>query len=394
MKKVIHFYIRGKSKYFPKYLSKDYFLFGWSQIVARQVLRHSTEFEMENWRFEGEVDKIETKTFNNVKCRLFPAKKWPILKLFSFKLIKELKKEIEQNYIIMHMYNMHDFRIYLFLFLFRRTPIIIINCGNRPPKFFYKDTKNIKYLFKNFCLLKSVKYIDYYFPTGKDDREYMVSLLESSKISNFAGLGVDYKNIRPIDKVYARNKKNLRVDQKILLYVGTLYRLKGVDIIIESYKELKQSYDVKLILIGGNPNDELYNHAINSGADVHGYLNRDTELAYYYSAADVAILDISFSDVKLINFAGIGISSIEALGCGTPVVSPALRHFPKHELKYVGIIPKSPKDVTNCIIEILNNPKQYENCRKYVKKYFDWEVVANNILIQYNNLYIKYYNNK
>ena len=56
------------------------------------------------------------------------------------------------------------------------------------------------------------------------------------------------------------------IDKKInnnrisILYVGSFYRYKGVDIILDAFEKLgkKKDYNISLTCVGGSPSDELY----------------------------------------------------------------------------------------------------------------------------------------
>ena len=43
-----------------------------------------------------------------------------------------------------------------------------------------------------------------------------------------------------------------------ILYVGSFYRYKGVDIILDAFEKLKKDYNISLTCVGGSPSDELY----------------------------------------------------------------------------------------------------------------------------------------
>lgn len=389
--KVIHFYTRDYNSYFPSKDSPYYFLAGWSSQVARQVLKYTDKYIMENWRFEKEIQHPQKKVVENIPCWLFPARHYPIIGLFSRNLVKSLKKEIRKNEVILHIHTAHNMMSYLLAYVFRNIPVVVSNYGSAPPIFSRSDKKKIKYYIENFIEKRILKYYNYFFPTGKDERDYLSKYVPVEKISKTMGLGIDFEKMKPFNKLEARKKLGIPLKKKVMLYVGKFYKLKGVNYILDSYKQLQKKFDVQLILIGGSKNDELYHEARESRATIFSRMDNQKELPLYYSAADVYLM-LVFGGKKFLRFGGIGIAPLESLGCNTPVVGPSMRHFPSSDLERVGKIPESSEDVTKCVAEIFENQERYSNSRDIVKKYYDWEKISKNIVDVYDKLFKEYYN--
>jgi glycosyltransferase involved in cell wall biosynthesis len=390
-RKVIHYYTRTYSSYFPDDSSPAYFLAGWSSRVAKQVLKYTDKYIVENWRFEKEIRQPGRKIIENVTCRLFPAKHYPIIGLFSRNLIRKLKEEIQENEVLLHLHTAHNIQAYLFGYIFRHLPIVISNYGSSPPIYSYREKKKLKFLVYSFIEKKVLKFFDFFFPTGKDEIEYLSLFVDLNKISPTIGVGIVFDDVKPINKMKARKKLGIPYDKKVIVYIGKFYKLKGVDLIINTFDELKQKYDVKLILLGGYPEDPLYKEAVDSGAEIHFRFEKDLSIPLYLSAADVYLILVN-SHTNFLRFGGIGIASIEAMACGTPVVSFSLKHFTSEkDLKWVGKIPKSPKEITACVSEIFNNSEPYKKSRNIAEKYYDWSNISMQIIDVYDKLFKIYY---
>jgi len=385
MNKIIHIYGRDYNSYFPKIESDYYFYAGWASNVAGNVLTYSKQFKMELWRPETEISKPVSRIVKDVNCRLFPAKTYPLLGIWSFGIIKALKSEIMNNQIIIHLHMGHDIQAYIYILLFRKTPKVIVNCGSYPPVFSFRKTKNIKFLLLHLLFKIALKWYDFHIISGINDRLYMISMIGENKVSDFTGIGIDFSKIKPIGKTEARKILNIPSETKVLVYVGQLYKTKGVNNIISVFTRLKEKFEVTLILIGASKEDPFYNMAKEAGATILPRLNRDTELPVYYSAADVYLM-ANFEDSIELDFAGIGISPLECMGCNTPVVSPTLKHFPFDDLQHVGKSPENMADFELNIIEVLENPDRYKNCRDYALKYFGVEVIAKKTIAVYDKL--------
>lgn len=138
--------------------------------------------------------------------------------------------------------------------------------------------------------------------------------------------GVDDRKFRPLDRVVCRERLNLG-GGRILLYVGRLERLKGVDILFRAVAALDDADDVSVIVIGGFANSpelaRLRRVAAQLGIDGRvsflGSLPQD-QLPEYYSAADICVLP-SF-------YESFGLAALEAAACGTPVVASRVGGLP------------------------------------------------------------------
>ena len=131
--------------------------------------------------------------------------------------------------------------------------------------------------------------------------------------------GVDLELFKPIDQKEAREEINIQNDLKVILFVGRLERLKGLDTLLEALSMIDQE-KINLLVVGG-----LYNisevtrlkklcNDFNLLEKVHfiGSINR-TDLKYYYNSSDICVLPSYYESF--------GLSALEAAACGVPVVA-------------------------------------------------------------------------
>jgi D-inositol-3-phosphate glycosyltransferase len=132
--------------------------------------------------------------------------------------------------------------------------------------------------------------------------------------------GVNMELFHPLDKKDARNKLGL-TEEKVLLFVGRIDPLKGVEQLIKAMPLLKKDGNLRLIVVGG---DENSNHELEelkklaNGLGIHESLTfqglvKQEQLPYYYSAADVCVVPSYYESFGLV--------ALESLACGTPVVA-------------------------------------------------------------------------
>lgn len=131
--------------------------------------------------------------------------------------------------------------------------------------------------------------------------------------------GVDPEMFRPVDRGQARRDLGL-AEKKVILYVGRIEPIKGLDILINAVALLEEGDDTRLLVVGGSPGEGHELERLKSIAAARGIEARVTftgavpqaELPSYYSAADVFVLP-SYSE-------SFGLAALEAMACGTPVI--------------------------------------------------------------------------
>jgi D-inositol-3-phosphate glycosyltransferase len=136
--------------------------------------------------------------------------------------------------------------------------------------------------------------------------------------------GVDHSVFAPGDRAEARHR--LRIDaHRVLLFVGRIQPLKGVDLAVRCLAELDDP-DSTLLIVGGpsGVDGEAELARIRVLVDDLGLTDRvrfvppqpHESLADYYRAADVCLVPSRTESFGLV--------ALEAAACGTPVVAAAV----------------------------------------------------------------------
>ena len=135
--------------------------------------------------------------------------------------------------------------------------------------------------------------------------------------------GVDLEHFAPHPRAKARAALGLGTTEKVLLFVGRIQRLKGLEILLRAFGRLND-LDARLLIVGGQPGTS---HESREIARLHhlatrlGIAERTTfvgavdheRLPLYYSAADATVMPSSYESFGLV--------AVESLACGTPVVA-------------------------------------------------------------------------
>lgn len=131
--------------------------------------------------------------------------------------------------------------------------------------------------------------------------------------------GVDLELFRPLDREEVRRGLGLE-GSPIVLFVGRLDKLKGIERLVEAFGMIANPHCC-LIVIGGDDYSKTILARLQTLAAHLGIADRvkfigavpQRELPRYYAAADVVAVP-SYSET-------FGLVALEAIACGTPVVS-------------------------------------------------------------------------
>lgn len=162
-----------------------------------------------------------------------------------------------------------------------------------------------------------------------DEEQRQLACLYGAKHDRLKTLhpGVDHSVFRPLDAAAARRELGFG-DEAVMLFVGRIQRLKGIDLAIAALAELVPALDggVRLVIVGGASGrggeaeiqrlrDLAIALEVADRVDFVGPQPHD-RLPLYYNAADVVTV-CSHSE-------SFGFAALEAHACGTPVVGTAV----------------------------------------------------------------------
>ena len=139
--------------------------------------------------------------------------------------------------------------------------------------------------------------------------------------------GVDLSLFRPIDISHAQERLGWPPDRQMVLFVGRIQPLKGIDILLKAIALATDDLPdlcgrLGLTIIGGDPQATIDREmvrltrlkkklGISDLVTFLGARDQDT-LPYYYSAAQVCVVPSYYESF--------GMVALEAMACGTPVI--------------------------------------------------------------------------
>ncbi|MDO8578976.1 MAG: glycosyltransferase [Dehalococcoidales bacterium] len=188
--------------------------------------------------------------------------------------------------------------------------------------------------------------------------------------------GVNMEMFRPVNKMVARQHIGFDGD-KLVMFVGRIEALKGIDQLIKAIPLLPKEQDVRLLIAGGDEYSRPEIDRLKAFADSLGIENRvsfrglikQEQLLYYYSAADVCVSPSYYESF--------GLTPLESLACGTPVVVTdvgAAKDIIRTEAAGYVVPDNAPRVLADKIALVLarpNNAATAQQIRKSISG-FNW----------------------
>lgn len=212
--------------------------------------------------------------------------------------------------------------------------------------------------------------------------------------------GFDPAEFAPVEKSLARRTLDLPADDPIVLQLGRLVPRKGIDTVIRGVAELRRRHGIpaRLIVVGGDSDAPDENRtpeirrlrAVADAAKIAEHVQftgrRDRDrLRFFYSAADVFVTTPWYEPF--------GITPLEAMACGTPVVGAnvgGIKHSVQHGKTGFLVPPRDPGAVADRLVELYRDPpllaRLGRNGLKRAHEHFTWQRVAGAIAALYEDV--------
>jgi D-inositol-3-phosphate glycosyltransferase len=200
--------------------------------------------------------------------------------------------------------------------------------------------------------------------------------------------GVNLELFRHIDKEAARRSLGLN-GHKILLFVGRMDPLKGMDRLLTALPSVDTKQNFKLLLIGGDEDskpevERLQRLArslhIQDSVTFAGIVEQ-RELPLYYSAADICVIPSYYESFGLV--------ALESLACGTPIVATrvgCVESVVNHGRNGHVVANNAPLRLADGIDTLLSDSTESADAIRASVNRFSWSNVAEAIIPLYKAL--------
>ena len=340
-------------------------------------------------RYDVDVDGIKVDYFRNLSNR-FKLKTMLDTPLTApFKIRKDIK-----DYEIVHIHEHRQTLAIIASYFARKNniPYIVQAHGSVLPFFQKEGLKNLFDKVFGFKMLHNASCV--FALTEVEKEQYLKMGVDEDKIE-IVPLGInleEYENLPDYGKF--RSKFNIDEDDKLILFVGRIHEIKGLDILIDSFNELIDYHNEKNSL--ENIDSPVIKLAIVGPDD--GYLVKLEEKIKEYSLEENVIItgplykeekqealvdcDLFVMPSKYESFTT---SGLEAMACSKPLVLTKNNHIHDWVDGNVGLACEDNKDSLRQAIEKILFDEEMslifaENGKKLIKEKYNWDIINSQIL--------------
>ena len=201
--------------------------------------------------------------------------------------------------------------------------------------------------------------------------------------------GIDLERFEGLPRGNIRRQLKITNGQKIIIFVGTLYSIKGVKYLIQAMKLIKNGNRNARLMLVGNGKERQSLEELTKELDLEEDVTfvgkvPNEEVPQYMIASDVFVLP-SLSE-------GFPNVILEAMACGLPIVVTKVRGLPEiiEEGKNGFLVePRSPEQIAEKVLQLLEDDDLRErisrNNKEKVKQY-SWERIMRRLEDVYRNL--------
>jgi D-inositol-3-phosphate glycosyltransferase len=205
--------------------------------------------------------------------------------------------------------------------------------------------------------------------------------------------GVDVDLFRPLDRQDCRHRLGIAAD-KILLFVGRLERIKGIDLLLQAFRRLLFATELgaeplpQLLLVGGNgETDGWRRQARELGVSQQVRFcgpQPASQLPLFYGACDAVIIPSRYESFSLV--------ALEAASCARPLIATSVGGLASAVQPGQNALLVPPQDVDGlaaAMRRVLTDEQLSASLGKRGREWaqgFSWCVIADRILQLYQSL--------
>ncbi|MEE2700022.1 MAG: glycosyltransferase [Bacteroidota bacterium] len=197
--------------------------------------------------------------------------------------------------------------------------------------------------------------------------------------------GVDFasfqntETLSSIDLVLKYTNQSFPEIDCVLFSMGRLHQIKRFDVLIDAFHIfIKENPTAKLLIAGEDDGvkqaleEQIKELDLMNSVFLTGSVNHQQKKQLLTNATAFALAS---------EFESFGIVVAEALSCGCPVVVSNKTPWKDIEKNNCGILAENERvSFCNAINLIRDKNYQKEDCKKYVKSHFDWEVISKDFI--------------
>ena len=361
------------------------------KVISSDSCKERLKFP--NGRYDVDVDGIKVDYFKNLSngFKLKTMLDTPLAA--PFKIRKDIK-----DYDIVHIHEHRQTLAIIASYFARKNniPYIVQAHGSVLPFFQKEGLKNLFDTVFGFKILHNASCV--FALTEVEKEQYLKMGVDEDKIE-IVPLGInleEYDNLPAYGKF--RSKFNIGENDKLILFVGRIHEIKGLDLLLDAFNDL---------IVQSNEKNSLENIDCSSiklaivGPD-DGYLVKLEEKVKEYSLEENVIITgplykeekqeaLVDCDLFVIpsKYESFTTSGLEAMACSKPLVLTKNNHIHDWVDGNVGLACEDNKDsLREAIGKVLFDEELSqifaENGNKLIKEKYNWDIINDQILEIYN----------
>ena len=305
-------------------------------------------------------------------------------------LINYLKKTI-RNFDIIHI---HEHRHSLAVATHRyakknNIPYILQAHGSVLPFFQKEGLKEIFDKLWGFDILHDASRV--FALTEIEKEQYLKMGVLESKIEIVPlGINLDEYDDLPL-KGNFKSKYEINKNDKVILFLGRIHKIKGLDLLIESFRQINNE-NVKLVIAGGDSGFKgeieklIGNYDLTDKVIFPGVLTGRDKIEAL-TDCDVFVMPSRYESFTT--------SGLEAMACSKPLILTKNNHIHTWVNDNTGLVCEfDPNDLSNCLEKLLNDE---DLCKKFgktgqnlIESKYNWDKVLDQIEDIYRKCIVRY----
>lgn len=352
------------------------------KVISSDACKERLKFE--DGRYDVDVDGIKVDYFKNISNRfkLATMLDTPLGAIFR------IKNQI-RDFDVVHVHEHRQTLSIIACYFARRygIPYVVQAHGSVLPFFQKEGLKNIFDKVFGFKILHGASKV--FALTEVEKEQYLKMGVEEDRIE-IVPLGInieEYSNL-PEGGIF-REKFNISKDDRLIIFIGRVHEIKGLDLLIDAFKELADSVsDVKLAIVGP---DDGYMDALNSRIAECGLSDKVIVTGPLYKREkQEALVDCDLF-VMPSKYESFTTSGLEAMACGKPLVLTKNNHIHDWVDGSVGLACDDDKmSLKDAMAEVLFDEELSKkfgmNGRRLIQEKYNWDMINEQILNIYESI--------
>ncbi len=299
--------------------------------------------------------------------------------LTALPLVARLRRKFCFDLIHAHMAGPAGFAAAL-LGIILRKPVIITAHGSDIHSF-------PKHFFLKHMVVFTLKRATQIVAVSQSLKDSMLKMINLRREIFVIRNGANHEVFFPTDKTIARKQLNLPHDKKIILFIGNLLPIKGIDLLLHAFANISKKDSTKLIIIGkGESACELKDLTSELHIDTHVSfigIKKHNEIPLWLNACDVFCLPSRNEGFPTV--------IVEALACGRPVIATRVDGIPEavtNDTLGILVEPNNTEELAAALNKALEKEWDYQAIAEYGKR-FSWDTIAEEYTELYKNVISK-----